>query len=648
MHFIIGTAGHVDHGKTTLIRALTGIETDRLREEKERGLSIVPGFAHLALPALENAPERVVGIVDVPGHERFLKNMLSGVTGVDIALLVIAADEGVMPQTTEHLRILELLQLEAGVVVLTKCDAVERDWLELVRAEVSEKLRSTRFGAAPLLEVSAQTGSGLNELKAELAKICQRLENTRLSLQISRPFRMAIDRAFRISGFGTVVTGSAAQGRLSLGESVDVWQPGVTRPLTARVRTLEVHGEAAPGVARGQRAAVNLAGVDLDDAARGGTLAAPNTLRAVSHMEVWLRIVPDAPRPLKDKAPLRFHLGTAELEARVHLLETTRLLAGEQGLARIRFATPLACARGDRFVLREVGTERIMGGGMIVDLAAPAASRGDTLRWLQLLQGALEKSDDVSLAEVLLHRAAVNGLTQRQLQLELRLADVTNVVQALEKQGQLWRAVPESGDEIWLHQETYTALEETIGQTLTTFHEKEPLSPALSREALRAALPATLAQNTFDALLLSLSTTQKIALEAQGVRLPSHRVRLSEDETRLKNHIVNAAHEAAWQALTVEELVETCANPQRADARKLCYALLKEATLVRVGDFVFTKERLEEGRQILKSHLQHNGTLTIGQARDLLNTTRKWLVPLLEYYDRVGLTRRAGDSRVLR
>ncbi len=309
MHFIIGTAGHVDHGKTTLIRALTGIETDRLREEKERGLSIVPGFAHLTLPAIESTSERIVGIVDVPGHERFLKNMLSGVAGVDIALLVIAADEGVMPQTTEHLRILELLQIRAGVVVLTKCDAVEKDWLDLVRAEVREKLRPTLFGEAPLCEVSAQTGVGLDNLKTELAHICAQLEHSHPSSFILHPFRMAIDRAFSISGFGTVVTGSAGSGTLAVGETVDVWQPGAGRPLMARVRNMEVHGEAAQSVSRGQRTAVNLAGVDLDDAARGGTLAAPGTLRAALQIEVWLRLVPDAPRPFKRQSTTTFSFG---------------------------------------------------------------------------------------------------------------------------------------------------------------------------------------------------------------------------------------------------------------------------------------------------------------------------------------------------
>ena len=258
MHFIIGTAGHVDHGKTTLIRALTGIETDRLREEKERGLSIVPGFAHLTLPPVGESQARVVGIVDVPGHERFLKNMLTGVTGVDVAMLVVAADEGVMPQTTEHLRVLELLRIRRGVLVLTKCDAVDEEWLALAREDVQSRLKNTLFAAAPLVEVSAQTGAGLSEMKRVLARVCDELEAQHPAPGTQHPFRLAVDRAFTVSGFGTVVTGSAADGVVAVGDTLDVWRPGHEYPLTARVRGLEVHGEAAPRAERGQRTALNL------------------------------------------------------------------------------------------------------------------------------------------------------------------------------------------------------------------------------------------------------------------------------------------------------------------------------------------------------------------------------------------------------
>ncbi|MDQ3814739.1 MAG: selenocysteine-specific translation elongation factor, partial [Armatimonadota bacterium] len=392
MHFIIGTAGHVDHGKTTLIRALTGIETDRLREEKERGLSIVPGFAHLTLP-----DGRVVGIVDVPGHERFLKNMLTGVAGVDVAMLVIAADEGVMPQTTEHLRVLELLKIRRGVIVLTKIDAVDAEWLALAREDVRTRLAGTIFAAAPLVEVSATRGDGLDELKHVLARLCNEVEkeiagesrapdsalSTQHSALSTRPFRTAIDRAFTISGFGTVVTGSAADGAVAVGDAVEVWQPHTTQPVHARVRGVEVHGDPVQHAERGQRTALNLAGVDLDEAARGGVIATPGTLHATSLLEAWQKVLADAPRGVKDGAPLRLHLGTAEVEARVSLYEGARLNLGEAGYARLRLDAPLVCARGDRFILREVATEHIIGGGIFFHSAVATELKARILAQLR-------------------------------------------------------------------------------------------------------------------------------------------------------------------------------------------------------------------------------------------------------------------------
>ena len=650
MHFIIGTAGHVDHGKTTLIRALTGIETDRLREEKERGLSIVPGFAHLALP-----DGRVVGIVDVPGHERFLKNMLSGVAGVDVAMLVIAADEGVMPQTTEHLRVLELLQIKRGVVVLTKCDAVDDEWLMLAREDVRTRLEGSFFATAPLVEVAAPRGTGLDELKRELARLCAEVESeitglsqannsslvTHPSSLVSRPFRMAIDRAFTISGFGTVVTGSAADGALAVGEAVEVWQPGATRFLSARVRGAEVHGEAVQRAERGQRTALNLSGVSLDEAARGGVIAAPGTLHAaLVVLEVWLRILTDAPRGVKDRAPVRLHTGTSEVGIRVGLYEGTRLNQGEAGYARLRLDAPLVCARGDRFILREVATERIVGGGIILETEAKL-SRTVARAELPSLHAALEAGDEADVATILLRRSGAAGLTEARLRFELRRLEVTSVLETLRSHNALW-----SGSGVFLHGAVALELKETISGQLRAFHEREPLQTAMPREALRAMLPVSLAATTFDALLDEMAQAHQIVVSPTGVRLAGHRVTLSEEETRLKERIESLTYGAAWQPLTLDELVDQLAN--RDLGRKLCFALIKAGSLVRVGDFVVSARRIAEGAEILRSHIRQQGSLAVGEARDLLGSTRKWLVPILEYYDKSGLTKRAGEVRVLR
>ena len=650
MHFIIGTAGHVDHGKTTLIRALTGIETDRLREEKERGLSIVPGFAHLTLPPLAKSAERIVGIVDVPGHERFLKNMLSGVSGVDVAMLVVAADEGVMPQTMEHLRVLELLRVRRGVLVLTKCDAVDEEWLVLAREDVRTRLKDTLFASAPLVEVSAQNGAGLEELKQTLARLCADLESQNKRADGARPFRLAIDRAFTVSGFGTVVTGSAADGIVTVGDNLDVWQPGRERPQTARVRAVEVHGSPASHAERGQRTALNLAGTDLDEAARGGTLAAPGTLRAVRQIEVWLQCVADAPRPLKDKAPLRLHFATTELEARLSLHSATRLQPGENGYARLRLDVPLSCARGDRFVLREVATERVVGGGVVLDLieAAGRLTRRQALEFLPPLHHAVEKDDDIAITNILLRRAKAAGLEVSRLKLELRRFDLKPVLQSSAESG-VWRS--NSGDDaILLHAEVAAELREQIFKTLGDFHAREPLQAAMNREIVRAALPSQLPGSVFDALLSEMAATGKIALEAAGARLSSHKVTLKEDEARIKKRIEELAYQAAFQPLSADELSAGAAqNPDEAElARQFIFALLREGTLVRLGEFAISARRLDEGAALLRTHLQEHATLSVAQAREVLNSTRKWLVPLLEHYDRIGVTRRNGDVRILR
>ncbi len=649
MHFIIGTAGHVDHGKTTLIRALTGIETDRLREEKERGLSIVPGFAHLTLPPIAKGAERIVGIVDVPGHERFLKNMLSGIAGVDVAMLVVAADEGVMPQTMEHLRVLELLRIRRGVLVLTKCDAVDEEWLALAREDVRTRLKDTLFGAVPLIEVSAQSGAGLEELKRILARLCHELESESKKLNNERPFRLAIDRAFTVSGFGTVVTGSAADGTVTVGDNLDVWRPGRERPQTARVRGVEVHGSAALCAERGQRTALNLAGTDLDEASRGGTLAHPGTLRAVRQIEVSLQCVSDAPRALKDKAPLRLHFATSELEARLSLHSGTRLQPGEESYARLHLDAPLACARGDRFVLREVATERVVGGGLVLDLVTGAARlpRSRALEFLQPLHHAVEKNDDISITQILLRRAGAAGMELAHLKLELRRLDLTFVLQS--QPSVLWRS--NAGDDaILLHAQVANELRERITQTLGDFHAREPLQSAMNREVLRATLPPQLPSVVFDALLTALASAGKIALEAAGARLANHKITLKEDEAHLKKRIEDLAFQAAFQPLTADELVAGATqNASESEmARQLCFALLRDGTLIRVGDFALSARRLEEGTILLRTHLQEHSTLSVAQAREVLNSTRKWLVPLLEHYDRIGVTRRSGDVRILR
>jgi selenocysteine-specific elongation factor len=649
MHFIIGTAGHVDHGKTTLIRALTGIETDRLREERERGLSIVPGFAHLQLPPVNGETAgRTVGIVDVPGHERFLKNMLSGIAGVDVAMLVIAADEGVMPQTLEHLHILELLQIKRGIIVLTKCDLVDAEWLQLSRDDVRTRLtdahsggaQSTLWRRAPMIEVSAAREQGLNELKATLAALCHQLEAQNTSSG-ARPFRLAIDRSFSISGFGTVVTGSASQGVLSVGESVDVWTPGALHAVKARVRTLEVHGAETQRIETGQRSAINLAGIGVEQAARGGTIAAVDSLQAARTVDVWFQLLPDAPRALKRESTLRLHIGTAEVGVRSVLYELPRLERGGEAFARLHLDEPLVAVRGDRFVLREVANERVLGGGHILalDLTSP---RREVLPWLHEWHDALSR-DEFALATSLLRYAGAAGIHQDQLARELKLSGIETLLQTPEAQKNVWPVPP-----YLLHATVAKQLQQQITEALKTFHQDEPLQPAMPRERLRAALPPSLRDEVWEALLTALSTRQKIVIEASGVRLKSHRVELSEAEARVRQQLVEMVGQAAFQPLTLDEIVATFPLRDEALVRRLNTLFLKSGEWLRVGDWVLPQSTLEAGAQLLREHFGRENTLSVSQAREILHTTRKWAVPLLEWYDKQGVTRRQGELRVLR
>ncbi|MDQ3813486.1 MAG: SelB C-terminal domain-containing protein, partial [Armatimonadota bacterium] len=361
---------------------------------------------------------------------------------------------------------------------------------------------------------------------------------------------------------------------------------------------------------------------------------------ATSVLEVWLQVLADAPRGVKDGASLRLHLGTAEVEARVSLYEGARLNLGDAGYARLRLDAPLVCARGDRFVLREVATERIIGGGIILE-PETRLSRAAARVELAALHAALEADDEATVAEILLRRQAAAGLPEARLRFELRRLEVSDVLAALRARHALW-----SGGGIFLHSAVATELKARILAQLREFHQREPLQATMPREALRATLPPSLAPTTFDALLDEMAQAQQIAVSPAGVRLSEHRVTLSEDEARLKERIEALVYRAAWQPPTLDELVAQLDN--RDLGRKLCFALIKDGSLVRVGDFVVSARRIAEGAEILRAHIQQQGSLAIGDARDLLNSTRKWLVPLLEHYDRIGLTKRVGEVRVLR
>jgi len=622
--YVIGTAGHVDHGKSTLVKALTGIDPDRLREEKEREMTIDLGFAWLTLPS-----GRRLSIVDVPGHERFIKNMLAGVGGFDAALLVIAADEGPMPQTREHLAILDLLEIRYGIVALTKRDLVEADWLELVTVEVEELLRGTTLEGAPILPVSAVTGEGLDELVAAIDAL---LDTVPAHASGGRP-RLAIDRVFTMPGFGTIVTGTLRDGVLEVGQEVEI----LPRGLRARIRGLQSHRTKVERALPGSRTAVNLSGIEVEDVERGDVLTVPGWLRPTTLLDAKLRMLPDAPAPLEQNDEVDFFVGTSETLARVTLLDAERLDPGQVGWVQLRLQEPVVVVRGDHFILRRPSPSATLAGGIVVD-THPRRHRRFRPEVIRSLE-ALASGDPQAL---LLHLLGSGVLEWRELlqQSQLDEATAARAVHALLATGRVL-TLDTTGDVLSPHtvilsRETAEKLETQISAALADYHARYPLRRGLPREMARSRLG--LAQRPFDLFVRRLAALGTVVEDGEVLRLPEHQVRLTpEQEERAR------AYEAALrrEPFTPPAPAEYGLDPE------LVQALADLGRVVRITDeVVFAPEAWETMRERVLALIESNGSVTLAQVRDALGTSRKYAQALLEYLDQLRLTRRVGDARV--
>lgn len=627
-HIIVGTAGHVDHGKTTLIRALTGIETDRHPEERERGMSMDLGFAHLTLPS-----GIVVGIVDVPGHERFVHNMLAGAAEMDMVLLVIAADEGVMPQTVEHLQILQLLHAKRGIIVLTKCDLVDEDWLELVKEDVTERVRGTFLDGAPMIAVSAVTGEGLDELVRVMDAVAQEVP----SKATDRPFRLPIDDTFVKAGFGTVVRGAIFSGQVRVGEEVEV----VPKGIVTRVRSLHTYGKPTEIAVAGQRAAMNLGGVEREAIERGDVVSHPATLLASNRVDVVLRLLPSAPRPLKEGAPLRFHIGTAERIGRVFFFDRNELKPGEETFAEIRLDKPVACAWGDLFVIRSYSPMITLGGGKVLEpQPPPRRRRKGTEEFHRIAEKSRSQEDFV----VTLLREHPNGVTVREIAQRLfltnerarQIADeliADGIAFSLDGQRLLW------GEQV-------RRLKDSIVVALRRFHAERPLRKGMPKETLRSLVAPDMAVNLFETLLQHFTHTGVIVIEREIVRLPSHEIRLTEEQRQWAERMERKAKVAGFAPPELDELLAEF--PDREQAMDLLSWLVEQGRLMRVAEFVVHPETMERAKQLARQLCEQHGSFTVSQFREAANTTRKYAVPVLEFLDQLGVTVRRGDVRIWR
>ena len=620
--YVIGTAGHVDHGKSTLVKALTGIDPDRFPEEKAREMTIDLGFAWMALPS-----GREVSIVDVPGHERFIKNMLAGVGAIDLALLIVAADESVMPQTREHLAILDILQITRGLVVVTKTDLVDEELVDLVKAEVEDTLQGTSFEGCPMVGVSAYTGDGLEELKATMDSI---LDETDARQDLGRP-RLPIDRCFTISGFGTVVTGTLIDGTLTVGQEIELAGSGQR----ARVRGLQSHKTKVDATAPGVRLAVNLSGLSKGEVERGEILTIPGWLKPTYRLDARLRMVKNAPNPLKHNQGVTFHLFTSEASARVRLLDADRLTAGQEGWVQLLLADPLPAVKGDFFVIRS--SEDTLGGGQIVDPNPRRRYRrfdDDVIDRLMTLDQGTGGDIIISVAE----QWGPCDMTTLSQRTNLSPEEVTERVSQLTGEGHLVSLGEFGGDAdaVVYSAQGWGILKSKVASALQLYHTQYPLRHGVPAQEIRSRL--NLSQPVYQRALARLVEEQIVVDERQSLRLPDHEITLTPKMEEEASAYLNSLQKDPYSPPSDQRV-----SPE------LLGVLIDQGKVVRVTDgVIFDASAYREMTERIVQHLKDQGNITVAEARTMFNTSRKYILPLLEHMDQQQITRRTGDERVLR
>jgi selenocysteine-specific elongation factor len=627
---IVGTAGHIDHGKTALVKALTGIDADRLEEEKRRGITIDIGFAHLELPAPDGGTIRL-GFVDVPGHERFVRNMLAGVGGIDLVLLVIAADEGIKPQTHEHFDICRLLAIRRGITVLTKSDAVDAETLEVVRMEVADYVRGSFLDAAksPIVAVSSLTGAGLDQLKSALAKVASEVA----AKDSAALTRLPIDRVFSMKGFGTVVTGTLVAGTIHKEDELEVFPAGER----VRVRGVQVHGSPADSAVAGQRTALNLnlAGFSTENLARGMTLATPDTFHSTSRVDALLSLLPSA-KPFKDGARVHFHAHTTETIAEVRLYGTKQLKPAGEAYVQLRFAEPMLLVPGDRFIVRQFSPVVTFGGGMVLDASPPTRKRSaeDASAFLKIMR-------DGSPAQVLAARVARRG------EVGLRLDDIPGEMNVRPEQAK--RLADEAGL-VWCNQvlvapAAFAEAKADVLQALKKFHDANPLVAGMSKEELRDRV--NIGPEVFYSVLAKLVEEKKLEVAAELVHLAGRGVVMKDEEAESKKIIEQAFASAGLKVPSLKEVLAGL-KVDKVRAQKIVTLLLRDKVLIKISeDLVFHQSALMDLRRKIATLKNSTPKVDVARFKDMTGVSRKYAIPLLEYLDHERVTRRVGDERVI-
>ncbi|MDS1030822.1 selenocysteine-specific translation elongation factor [Bacillota bacterium LX-D] len=631
-YVIVGTAGHVDHGKTELVKALTGINTDRLKEEQQRGISIELGFAPLELPG-----GLKVGLVDVPGHEKFIKQMLAGAGGMDLVLLAVAADEGIMPQTREHLDIINLLQIKKGIVVITKVDLVDEDWLELIKEDVQNFLKGTILENAPILCTSAYAGTGIEELKKVLEKM---VSETKPKTRVGQ-VRLPIDRIFSITGFGTVVTGTLWTGEISVGQILEI----MPEKLTTRVRSLQVHGQQVEKAYAGQRVAANLAGLEVTQIKRGSAVVTPNVFTPSYRIDVEFYLLPCAAQ-VENRQRVRIHLGTSEILGRIILLDRDVLVPGEKAFVQLQLENVLVAGKGDRLVVRSYSPMQTIGGGTVIDPVAGKHKRFDAALLATL--AVLAKGTPEELLLEALQNAGDLLLTKNELADKLNLPGtmVDQLVEVLLTKGLIVQI--DFDDTSWVaDKDRLDSFQKNIEQFLGEYHQKYYLRFGLSKEELRSRKFSKAKVKIFNALLSKWVQDNFLRVENNYVALKGFIPTPSLKEQKLLERIAAEYLSAVFQPPLWSEVLRKLALSEDEGNELLKYLLWKK-TLYKIDEeLYFHQQSIKGAQELLKQYIEEHGSIQLSEARDLLQSSRKYVLPLLEYFDKIKFTKRIQDKRVL-
>lgn len=632
-NIIVGTAGHIDHGKTTLIKALTGKETDRWEEEKKRGITIDLGFAYFDLPNKNR-----IGIIDVPGHEKFIKNMLAGVIGMDLVLLVIAADEGIMPQTEEHINILNLLGIKNGIVVLTKCDLVDSDWLELVKEDIKDELKDTFLSNSPMIEVSSVTRQGIDNL---IELIQNMTSNTVAERDINTIPRLPIDRAFTISGFGTVITGTLISGQIKKGDELEIY------PINkiCKVRNIQVHNADADTCYAGQRAAINLSNIKKSELYRGCVIAPINSMKNTMMLDVKINLLKSSKRIVENRSRLHLYTGTSEILCRIVLLDKEQLTPGESCYAQLRLEEEIAVRRGDKFIVRFYSPMETVGGGEIIEPVPLKKTRADDKLIEDLMVKEQGSHTDVIENIIKENSAIIPSINELAKITAMSIEEINNNVIELEKESKITVFKLKNDMYIW-HKSYENDIESKIVKYIEEFHKKNPYKNGIKKSEIKSKFFSKIKQNVFDEIINNMISNNQLNQSSDFLSIVGFTIKIDDKYNIVKGKIEKLIASSEYNFVKLSQLLEL--DNDKMSSEDILTTMMEAGEVIKVADDTFSSSSIiNAAKSLLVEYLQKNNKISAAEYRDLLNTNRKSAITLLEYFDNCKITKRSENDRVL-